>query len=90
MRPTANNLRAHELIGLHVIVTGSADPKLRDIQGEVVDETQKMLAVVCRGVKKWIPKSTCTFSFSLPSRRPVRLAGSEICLRPEDRISKLR
>ncbi len=78
---TPENLPRHELIGLEVEVIESTDENKVGISGEVLDETQNMLRVG----DKQVEKETSTFRFTLPSGEKVKLDGSLIAKRPEER-----
>ena len=79
------NLIKHELIGLDVEVCESVNVNVC-IHGKVVDETKNMLIIKTFGIVKKIPKKENSFIFTLPSREKVKVNGSKILARPEDRI----
>jgi ribonuclease P protein subunit POP4 len=82
------NLVRHELIGLEVRVVESTNPSQAGLSGRVVDESRNILSIdTGKGVKN-LPKQDCTFSFHLPSGEWVRVKGSLLVSRPEDRIKK--
>jgi ribonuclease P protein subunit POP4 len=82
------NLARHELIGLSVLVVGSTDRGLVGISGRIVDETRNTLLVETeRGLKR-IPKSNTSLTFTLPDGQRVRVSGSILISRPENRINK--
>jgi len=93
---TARNIVRHELIGLRVRVAKSTDPTQQGIAGKVIDETYKTLKIESRvktasGIKikeKIIPKNSSIFIFTLPNKTKVRVVGSLLVGRPEDRIKK--
>lgn len=79
---TKNNLKSHELIGLHVEVLNCSDPEKEGISGEVLDETRDTIRIG----EKEIAKQNCQFLFKLPSGEEVQVSGKDIRARPEDRI----
>jgi ribonuclease P protein subunit POP4 len=81
---TPENIIYHELIGLPVEV----DSTVYKLKGVVVDETKNMLVIGSDGRDRKIPKSCCSFIFSLPDGRRVRVLGSLLRSQPENRIPK--
>lgn len=79
---TPENLPKHGLIGLEAEVIESTDESLIGISGEVLDETQSILTIENKQVKK----KNCTFNFTLPNGQEVNLDGDLIAKRPEQRI----
>lgn len=91
MPRNAENLVMHELIGLRVRVSRSGDPGKKGISGIVVDETRNTLVIETRtGERKVLPKTECTFRFTLPGRETVEVEGRAIIARPEDRTKKMQ
>ena len=85
---TPENLVRHELIGLKVRVVSSSNSANAGISGKVVDETRNTLVVEKPdGREARIAKDTCVFSFEVNSAW-VRVEGSILIGRPEDRIKK--
>ncbi len=82
---TPDNVMSHELIGLDVTVTGSANRQLIGLNGRVVYETKSMLEIMTGDRTKSIPKGLCTLGFALGGRR-VSVDGARISKRPYDRI----
>jgi len=80
------NILAHELIGLDVLVAAASNPSHRGISGRIVDETKNMLAIeTTYGIRK-VPKQHSIFRLSLPDNRIVEIDGSAVMLAPEKRI----
>lgn len=79
---TPENLPRHELIGLECEVVDSTDEDQIGIRGEVLDETQNMLRIDDQEVEKEIS----VFRFTLPSGQKVKIDGSLIAKRPEERV----
>ena len=85
---TPENIVYHELIGLPVEVE---TPPYR-VSGTVVDETKNMIVIVTViGTKQHevkVPKSCCSFVFTIPDGRRVRVRGDLLQSQPENRIPK--
>lgn len=78
----------HELIGLKVEVMSARNATQVGIGGRVIDETMKTLVIETQGAERRVDKKGVTFAFTIPSGRRVRVDGSVIAARPEDRIKK--
>ena len=87
---TAQNLKLHELIGLHAKVAESLSTPHKGLSGLVIDETKNTLVLRTGCVEKVVPKKGRIFLFTLPSGEKARLAGDSIVFRPYDRPKKLR
>jgi len=85
---TPKDLVLHELIGLEVRVITCTNKQLEDLKGTVIDETRNMLTIETAKGEKSLSKDTCVFSFHLPSGEWVKVQGSLLLARPEDRIKK--
>jgi len=81
---TPENLVYHELIGLQVEVE---TPPYR-AAGAVVDESRNMLVIGTGQRDIRVPKSGCTFVFTIPDGRRVRVRGDLLQSQPENRIPK--
>ena len=80
-------LPRHELIGLKVKIIESSNRDALGIEGIVKDETRNTLIIETGKGYKTVIKDQCVFLFSLNSRK-VKIKGSVIVGRPEDRIKK--
>lgn len=78
---TPENLPRHELIGLEAEVVESTDEAQEGVSGEVLDETRDMLRIGDRQVEK----EGSVFRFTLPDGTRVKVEGSLIAKRPEER-----
>ncbi len=86
---TPENIVRHELIGLRVRISESPDSEMLGVDGRVVNETRNTITVETDGKEKDIAKEHTTFSFKLPqSEMWVKVRGSLLVARPEDRIKK--
>ncbi len=78
MTITPRTLPRHELIGLEV--------EVGLMKGKVADETKNMIIIKTeKGVKK-LEKKSHSFVFTLPDGKKVRVSGSLLIARPEERI----
>ncbi len=90
MKITPENIIQHELIGLFARVVESKDPTFINVEGKIVDETQKTLLFLSKNGKiKRIPKAICIFYISLPDGITVKVDGKVLVGRPQDRIKKI-
>ncbi len=83
---TPKNIVRHELIGLRTEITESSNPTCTGISGRVVDETKNLLIIKTGKGEKKIQKRNTKFIFTLPDRTRVKVDGSLLVARPEDRI----
>jgi ribonuclease P protein subunit POP4 len=83
---TPSNLLKHELIGLHVKVSDSSDPKLVGMKGTIVDETKNMLHVHDGKRLMMFSKKVSTFQLRLPDGQTVLVDGRHIVAQPQDRL----
>ncbi|OPY31463.1 MAG: Ribonuclease P protein component 1 [Methanomassiliicoccales archaeon PtaU1.Bin124] len=77
-----------EFIGLDVEVVSSGHPGYLT-KGVVVDETKNTFTVRSEGKERVVPKPGNEFQFTCESKK-IRIKGSEIQHRPEDRVKKIR
>ncbi|MEM2909690.1 MAG: ribonuclease P protein subunit [Nitrososphaerota archaeon] len=85
---TAKNVTRHELLGLKVDVEWKHG-KQPKFSGIVVGETKNMLDVQSPKGKRLFPKTACMFSFKLPDGSCVKVDGTVLLGRPEDRLKKV-
>ncbi|TMI28930.1 ribonuclease P protein component 1 [Candidatus Bathyarchaeota archaeon] len=84
---TAQNITAHEWIGLKVKVSKSTDPTLQGLEGIVRDETMNTFTIEVNGKLRQVQKQKTTFRAEL-STENVEVNGSLLRFRPEDRVKK--
>ncbi|MEM7816118.1 MAG: ribonuclease P protein component 1 [Candidatus Aenigmatarchaeota archaeon] len=84
---TPEEIVRHELIGLLAKVANSKNSHLVGIEGKVVGESRNMLVIETKSGEKSVPKDICVFSF-LVNGKWVRVDGSLLVSRPEDRVKK--
>ena len=86
---TSKNLVRHELIGLSLRILESSNSTLRGLKGKVIGESRNMLKIATGKGTVAVPKDICTFEFAVDNKK-VRMKGSLLVARPEDRIRKRR
>jgi ribonuclease P protein subunit POP4 len=80
------NLIRHELIGLQAEVAESSNKFNIGIKGMVVDETKNILVIETADGLKKIQKKGAEFIFTIPEGKKVKVNGTKIIARPEERI----
>ncbi|MGY5880371.1 MAG: ribonuclease P protein component 1 [Candidatus Thorarchaeota archaeon] len=88
MRIAPENIVRHELTGLATHVVESRDPTLTCRSGIILGETKEMIRLDTNNGEVSIPKSVCVFDITLPNGAVVRVDGSVLQGRPEDRMKK--
>jgi ribonuclease P protein subunit POP4 len=83
---TPQNILRHELIGLTVKVSATANPQMRGVRGAIVDETKNTLKILSARGTIVIPKNIATFRFKLPEGVQVDVDGRRLVARPEARL----
>ena len=84
---TAENIDAHEWIGLHVTITKAADPTQQGLDGIIRDETMNMITLETRKKLVQIQKQGTSFQADLPTEK-IEVDASQLRFRPEDRVKK--
>jgi len=82
------NILRHELIGLDVEVIEENNPSNKALKGKIIDESRNTLIIQQSGTHKRIIKQNAIFCFKLHDGTLVRVKGSAIVGRPEDRVKK--
>jgi ribonuclease P protein subunit POP4 len=77
-----------EFIGLEVEVVSSGHAGYLS-RGVVVDESKNTFMIEAEGKERMVPKQGNEFQFTCESNK-IRIKGSEIQHRPEDRVKKIR
>jgi len=88
MRIAPENIVRHELTGLATHVSESKDPNLVCRSGIILGETKEMIRLDTKNGEVNVPKSICVFDITLPNGAIVRVDGSVLRGRPEDRMKK--
>jgi ribonuclease P protein subunit POP4 len=83
---TPENLIKHELIGLQAEVAKSTNKFQVGIKGLVVDETKNLLAIETADGVKRVQKKGAEFIFTISDSKKVKVNGTIIVKRPEERI----
>ncbi len=78
----------NELIGLDTHVLKSRDPTHVSLRGTVIGESKEMLVLQYAGNTVRLPKTVCVFEFTTPDGSTVRVDGSLLRSRPEERLKK--
>ncbi len=86
---TAKNFLSHEWIGTKIKIVESFDPKKKNIEGKVINETQNTIWVETKDGKKVIPKKECVFEFNLGNEKII-VEGKNVLKRPEDRVKDFK
>ncbi|AXI25209.1 ribonuclease P protein component 1 [Methanofervidicoccus sp. A16] len=86
---TPYNILRHELIGLDVEIVEASNPSLVGVKGRVVDETRNTLIIEkSNGKEIVVPKDIAVFKFKLGDNKYVKVIGSLLIGRPEDRLKR--
>ncbi len=88
MNLNPESLARHELIGLEVRVAASSDPGQIGLSGQVVDETRNTFLLETKAKVLRLAKKNTILIFALPDGQNVRIYGSILISKPENRISK--
>lgn len=87
MTITAQNIMAHEFIGLDTKVVHSTNPQIVGLNGRIINETRSMFTIDVNyhRAPKSIPKAGNGWEFKI-QKDTVIIDGSKIIKRPYDRI----
>lgn len=88
MTITAENVLAHEIIGLGARIVESTDPTLQAVSGTIVFETKNMLLIKVNSEVKQVPKKAAKKIRIETQSGVCFISGSSLTGRPEDRISR--
>ena len=83
---TKENLTRHEVIGLEVCVVQSSNRTHVGIRGKVIAEMKNMFIMSDSNKKRWIPKDTSVFCFSLPDKSLAIVNGKRFVGKHAERI----
>ncbi|MBU3957614.1 MAG: ribonuclease P protein component 1 [Nanoarchaeota archaeon] len=86
MHITPHNILRHELIGLECEVLKSRNMKQEGMRGTVADETRNTIAIIKNEKISKVAKAGAEFVFALPDGKRVKIEGSLLVARPENRI----
>ncbi len=90
MKITPENIEFHELIGLQARIVKASNPTLMGISGKIIDESKNTLKLITQDLIKIIPKKSSFFVFRLPDNTRIKIHGSLILGKPEDRIGRMK
>jgi RNase P/RNase MRP subunit p29 len=85
---SARSIRAHEWIGLKIVVEKTSDPTLRGLNGQVRDETRNMFTIETTDRIVKVAKLHNTFRTTLATGETIAINGSDLRYRPEDRVKR--
>jgi ribonuclease P protein subunit POP4 len=84
----ADTLLSHEFIGLSVHILDDTSATLRNVSGNIINETKNTFSIrTLRGTKMITKKNATSIKFSIDSGACF-ISGSSLIGRPEDRISR--
>jgi ribonuclease P protein subunit POP4 len=86
---TAENVLAHEIIGLDARVVESSDPTITGLQGTIVFETKNTISIRSGGKTRRVAKSIAKTIEIQAQSGACFISGPTLIARPEDRISRL-
>jgi ribonuclease P protein subunit POP4 len=86
---TAQNVLAHEIIGLHAKIAESHDNTLSGVEGRIVFETKNTISIKTDSSVKQIAKAAAKKIELKTDSGVCFISGSSMIGRPEDRISRL-
>ena len=89
MKVTAENVLAHEIIGLAASIVESSDPSLQGVSGKIVFETKNTLSIRVDSRVKQVAKNAIKKIQIQTHSGVCFISGSSMIGRPEDRISRL-
>ncbi|MHA1303326.1 MAG: ribonuclease P protein component 1 [Candidatus Heimdallarchaeaceae archaeon] len=79
---------ATTLCGRKVRIVRSTVKNLEGLEGEIEDETAKMLKIRVDEEIKWVPKENQILEIELPDKSKVKVEGRMLKGKPEERIKK--
>ena len=82
---TRENLPIHEWIGLFVKIVESSDSTKKGLQGEIVDETQRIIILETSKGEKKVPKVESVFAFEVGTEN-VEIEGKNMLYSPIERL----
>ena len=88
MNLSPESLARHELIGLEVRVVTSSNSSQIGLKAQVVDETRNTFLLETKAKVLRLAKRNTNLIFTLPDGQNVRVYGSILISKPENRISK--
>ena len=87
---TAENILAHEIIGLDARIVESSDPTIAGLEGTIVFETKNTISIRSgSGRTRQVAKSAAKTIQIHAQTGACFISGPTLIARPEDRISRL-
>lgn len=82
-----HNILKHELIGLEIEITDSANKTLIGFKGKIIDETKNTITVSAGESLKKVLKAQIVFETKIDNKK-VSIEGKKLVARPEDRLKR--
>ena len=82
---TPDNIKAHELVGMHATILGASNKTVIGLNGRVINETKSMITLNTAKGAKQIPKQATRFAFCVEGKQ-IQVDGDDIHKRPFERI----
>ena len=82
---TPENIKSHEIIGLHATIVESANSQLKGLNGIVVYETKNTFMLKTKNGLKTIPKLFNKWEFQI-NKLKIVVEGLIMRKKPQDRI----
>ena len=82
---TSENIKSHEIIGLHATIVESANSQLKGLNGMVVYETKNTFMLKTKNGLKIIPKLFNKWEFQI-NKLKIVVEGLIMRKKPQDRI----
>ena len=82
---TSENIKSHEIIGLHTTIIESSNSQLKGLNGIVVYETKNTFMLKTKNGLKTLPKLSNKWEFQI-NKLKIVMEGLIMRKKPQDRI----
>ena len=82
---TSENIKSHEIIGLHTTIIESSNLQLKGLNGSVVYETKNTFMLKTKNGLKTLPKLSNKWEFQI-NKSKITVNGLIMHKKPQDRI----
>ena len=82
---TSENIKSHEIIGLHTTIIESSNLQLKGLNGIVVYETKNTFMLKTKNGLKTLPKLSNKWEFQI-NKSKIAVKGLIMRKKPQDRI----
>ena len=82
---TSENIKSHEIIGLHTTIIESSNSQLKGLNGIVVYETKNTFMLKTKNGLKTLPKLSNKWEFQI-NKSKIAVKGLIMRKKPQDRI----